>query len=111
MQPGAAPATAGPLKSVQLGNDGDLQTVGLSNVVSTQPSMPEISLVTRRSIHGDFPPNLVGSECRIVDAALRRDGRLSADFSTVLMPTDQIPQIAIRTDAPPARQAIVDGRA
>jgi hypothetical protein len=27
---------------------------------------------------------------------MRRDGRLAADGATVLMPTDQIPQIVIR---------------
>jgi PD-(D/E)XK nuclease superfamily len=109
-QPGVSPAAAGSLKSVQLGNDGDLQTVSLSNVMSTQPNMSEASLVTRRSIHGSISPNLAGSECRIVGAVARQDGRLSANFSTVLLPTDQIPQIALRMGAPPALRAAIDGR-
>jgi hypothetical protein len=45
-------AAAGILKSVLLGNDGDLQTIALADVVSTQPGMVSASLVTRRSIHG-----------------------------------------------------------
>jgi hypothetical protein len=92
-------AAAGPLKSVQLGNDGDLQTVALANVVSTQPGMVGATLVTRRSIHGTLPPNLIGSECRIVGAEIRRDERLAADWLTVLMPTNGIPQIDISLDA------------
>jgi hypothetical protein len=98
--PSRAPvAAAGLLKSVQLGNDVDLQTVTLASVVSTQPAMAAASLVTRRSIHGTLPPNLIGSECRIVGAQMRRDGRLTADWPTVLMPTDQIPQIDIGSGA------------
>lgn len=109
MQPGAALAAAGPINSVQLGNDGDLQTVSLSNVVSTQPSIHEVSLVTRRSIHGSISPNWTGAECRIVGAAPRRDGRLSSDFSTVLLPSDQIPQVAIRMNAPPGTPSTTGG--
>jgi hypothetical protein len=97
--PRAPVAAAGILKSIQLGNDGDLQTVTLAGVVSTQPGMAAASLVTRRSIHGTLPPSEIGSECRIVGAEMRPDGRLTADWPTVLMLTDRIPQIDIALDA------------
>jgi hypothetical protein len=98
--PSRAPvAAAGVLKSIQLGNDGDLQTISLDGVVSTQPGMIATSLVTRRSIHGTLLPSDIGSECRIVGAEMRRDGRLTADWLTVLMPADRIPQIVIRSSA------------
>jgi hypothetical protein len=84
---------------VQLGNDGDLQTLQLSNVVATQPVSSELSLVTRRSIHGDFPPEFIGTECRITGSALRADGRLRADHATLLMPASQIPMITIQNHA------------
>jgi hypothetical protein len=101
--PGGTPcrapvAAAGILQSVQLGNDGDLQTVTLAEVVSAQPGMVAACLVTRRSIHGTLLPSLAGSECRIVGAEMRRDERLTADWGTVLMPTERIPQINISLD-------------
>jgi PD-(D/E)XK nuclease superfamily len=92
--PSRAPvAAAGVLKSIQLGNDGDLQTISLDGVVSTQPGMIATSLVTRRSIHGPLLPSDIGSECRIVGAEMRHDGRLTADWRTVVVPADQIPRI------------------
>jgi hypothetical protein len=92
--PSRAPvAAAGVLKSIQLGNDGDLQTISLHGVVSTQPGMIATSLVTRRSIHGTLLPSDIGSECRIVGAEMRRDGRLTAGWPTVVLPADQIPRI------------------
>jgi hypothetical protein len=96
--PGAAPAATGILTSVQLGNDGDLQTLHFSNIAATQPMNTELNLVTRRSIHGDFPPEVVGSECRITGASLRSDGRMRADYSTLLMPTSEIPQVTMQMD-------------
>ncbi|MGT2502687.1 PD-(D/E)XK nuclease family protein [Bradyrhizobium guangxiense] len=95
---GAPVAAAGRLKAVQLGNDGDLQTVTLSNVVSTLPGACEVSMVTRRSIHGDAFASPPGTDYRIVGAGLRRDGRLSAEVATVLQPTQQIPEVLLRTD-------------
>jgi len=98
--PSRAPvATAGLLKSVLLGNDGDLQTIVLSDVVSTQPGMVSASLVTRRSIHGILPPSEIGSECRIVGAEIRRDGRLAAGWPTVVVPADRIPRIDLSPNA------------
>src|SRR6185312_5553996 len=44
-------AVGGQLSSVQLGNDGDLQSITLVGVVATLPGMTTASLVTRRSIH------------------------------------------------------------
>ncbi|WMT70952.1 PD-(D/E)XK nuclease family protein [Bradyrhizobium sp. Ash2021] len=102
--PPRAVAAAGSLESLHQGNDGDLQTVALANVASTQPGMTAANLVTRRSIHGDLSSHLIGAECRIVGAEMRRDGRLAADFATVLMPTSQIPQIVIRSDMTPGCQ-------
>ena len=96
--PGAPVAAAGRLKAVQLGNDGDLQTVTLSNVISTLPGACEVSMVTRRSIHGDAFASPPGTDYRIVGAGLRRDGRLSAEVATVLQPTQQIPEVLLRTD-------------
>ena len=92
-------AAAGLLKSVLLGNDGDLQTIALADVVSTEPGMVSASLVTRRSIHGILPPSEIGSECRIVGAEIRRDGRLAADWPTVVMPADRIPRIDLGPNA------------
>jgi hypothetical protein len=89
-------AVAGLLKSVQLGNDGDLQTITLASVVSTHPGMTEASLVTRRSIHGTLLQSDIGAECRVIGADMRRDGRLTADWPTVLMLSDKIPQIDFR---------------
>jgi hypothetical protein len=98
--PSEAPvAAAGLLKSVLLGNDGDLQTIALADVVSTQPGMVSASLVTRRSIHGILQPSEIGSECRIVGAEIRRDGRLAADWPTVVMPADRIPRIDLGPNA------------
>jgi hypothetical protein len=92
-------AAAGLLKSVLLGNDGDLQTIALAGVVSTQPGMVSASLVTRRSIHGILQPREIGSECRIVGAEIRRDGRLAADWPTVVLPADRIPRIDLGPNA------------
>jgi hypothetical protein len=89
------------LKSIQIGNDGDLQTIVLENVVSTQSRMVSASLVTRSSIHGVFPMDTVGSECRIVGAEMRRDGRLVADMSTVIILRSDVPEIVIRAEAAP----------
>ncbi|MBR0793047.1 PD-(D/E)XK nuclease family protein [Bradyrhizobium manausense] len=92
-------AVTGRLKYVQLGNDGDVQTVALEGASASVPQIATPSLVTRRSIHGDLSQNPVGAECRIVGAELRRDGRLVAGMRTVPMPIDQIPEIVIRADA------------
>ena len=91
--------SASVLKSIQLGNDGDLQTISLEGVVSTQPGMIATSLVTRRSIHGTLLPSEIGSECRIVGAEMRRDGRLAADWTTVVLPADRIPRIDLGPNA------------
>jgi PD-(D/E)XK nuclease superfamily len=91
-------AVAGRLKYVQLGNDGDVQTVALTNTTSTQPQISTASLVTRRSIQGDLSQNSAGTECRIVGAEVRRDGRLFADMQTLLMPTDRIPPIVLQPE-------------
>jgi PD-(D/E)XK nuclease superfamily len=96
---GAPVAAVGLLKSILLGNDGDLQTIALADVVSTQPGMVSASLVTRRSIHGILQPSEIGSECRIVGAEIRRDGRLTADWPTVVMPADRIPLIDLGPNA------------
>ncbi len=88
-------ALAGKLKFVQLGNDGDVQTVALTVATSTNPQISTASLVTRRSIHGDLSQVSVGTECRIAGAAVRRDGRLVAGLQTLLMPTHQIPPIVL----------------
>lgn len=92
-------AVTGHLKYVQLGNDGDVQTVALEGASASVPQIATASLVTRRSIHGDLSQNPVGAECRIVGAELRRDGRLVASMRTVPMSADQIPEIVIRPDA------------
>jgi PD-(D/E)XK nuclease superfamily len=102
--PGSIPSTApvaaaGLLKSILLGNDGDLQTIALASVVSTQPGIVSARLVTRRSIHGILPPSEIGSECRIVGAEIRRDGRLAADWPTVVVPADRIPRIDLVPNA------------
>jgi hypothetical protein len=96
---GAPVAAAGLLKSVLLGNDGDLQTIALAGVISTQPGIVSASLVTRRSIHGILPPSEIGSECRIVGAEIRRDGHLAADWPTVVVPADRIPRIDLAPNA------------
>ncbi|MDE5465956.1 PD-(D/E)XK nuclease family protein [Bradyrhizobium sp. CSS354] len=95
--PGATAAAAGRLKAVQLGNDGDLQTVTLSNAISTLPGACEFSMVTRQSIHGDAFASPPGTDYRIVGAGFRRDGRLSAEVATVLVPTQQIPEVSLWT--------------
>jgi hypothetical protein len=92
-------AAAGLLKSVLLGNDGDLQTIVLAGVISTQPGIVSASLVTRRSIHGILPPSEIGSECRIVGAEIRRDGHLAADWPTVVVSADRIPRIDLAPNA------------
>lgn len=91
-------AVSGRLKYVQLGNDRDVQTVVLADPTASVPQITTASLMTRRSIHGDLSQNPVGAECRIVGAELRRDWRLVADLHTLLMPTDQLPEIVIRPD-------------
>ncbi|MGY8710476.1 PD-(D/E)XK nuclease family protein [Bradyrhizobium sp. 18BD] len=88
-------AVSGQVNSVQLGNDGDLQTVTLAGAVSTVPGMTTASVVTRRSIHGALPASSVSSGCRIVGAGMRRDGRLIADWATLLVPSDRVPAIGI----------------
>jgi hypothetical protein len=88
-------AVSGLVSSVQLGNDGDLQTVSLAETVSTVPGMTTVSVVTRRSIHGALPASSVGSGCRIVGAGMRRDGRLIADWPTLLVPSERVPAIGI----------------
>lgn len=91
----ATVAVSGQVNSVQLGNDGDLQTVTLAGAVSTAPGMTTVSVVTRCSIHGALPASSVGSGCRIVGAGMRRDGRLIADWPTLLVPSDRVPAIGI----------------
>jgi PD-(D/E)XK nuclease superfamily len=88
-------AVSGQLNSVQIGNDGDLQTVILTGVSSTLSGMKTASVVTRRSIHGMLQASDVGSICRIIGAGVRRDGRLIADWSTLLLPADRIPAVDI----------------
>jgi hypothetical protein len=102
--PQNAVAVTGRLKYVQLGNDGDVQSVALTDAASTLPQITAAGLVTRRSIHGDLSQNPTGTECRIVGAEVRRDGRLVADMQTLLKPADQIPPIVIRdTMSPPTK--------
>jgi len=88
-------AVSGQLNSVQIGNDGDLQTVILTEVSSTVSGTTTASVVTRRSIHGELQTSDVNSICRITGAGVRRDGRLIADWSTLLVPKDRIPAIDI----------------
>lgn len=94
-------AADGSLKSIQLGSDGDLQTIALEDVVSTQPGMVSTNLVTRCSIHGPLPMSAVGSDCRIVGAQVRRDGRLVTDVFTVIILKSEVPQIVIRAETVP----------
>jgi hypothetical protein len=96
--PRTAPAASGILSSVQSGNDGDLQTLHFSNVCATLPTGSDLTLTLRRSIHGDFLPTAVGTECRITGAKVRADGRLRADYSTVIMSANQLPVISIQNE-------------
>ncbi|MBR1217499.1 PD-(D/E)XK nuclease family protein [Bradyrhizobium sp. U87765 SZCCT0131] len=93
-------AVSGQVSSVQLGNDGDLQSVTLAGAVSTVSGMTTASVVTRRSIHGALPASSASSGCRIVAASMRRDGRLVADWATLLVPLDRIPAIGISLAGP-----------
>jgi hypothetical protein len=106
--PRTAPAASGILSSVQSGNDGDLQTLHFSHVSATLPTGTELILTVRRSIHGDFFPTAIGTECRITAAAVRADGRLRADYSTLVMSTNQIPVISIQNDAPGSTLRVAD---
>jgi hypothetical protein len=51
--PGTPVAAAGKLKAVQLGNDKDLQTITLANVISTLPGVSEVSMVNPQRLSND----------------------------------------------------------
>ena len=106
--PTSAPvAAAGILKSVLLGNDGDLQTIVLAGVVSSQPGMVSASLVTRCSIHGILPPSEIGSECRIVGAE-NRHGALKQSIDENHLSLEDLPSRV--GDTEPGRVTRFSGR-
>jgi hypothetical protein len=75
------------------GADGDLYTAGLSVSSSSHPLDGNQLVVLRKSAHGMLPGFAVGSECRIVGAKTKPDGRLRADLSTVVMANADLPAL------------------
>ena len=88
-------AAKGTLIAVQTGNDQDLHTLQFAKLVAVPIAEPDQALVVRSSIHGDHASKAIGAVCRVTGAAIRQDGRLRADLSTIIMPEDELPSIDI----------------
>jgi len=84
-------AAQGALESMELGPDGDLYTAHVVIRAATRELSARQPVVLRKSIHGGVSPSLVGSDCRIIDARTKPDGRLRADISTVFSSLPDLP--------------------
>jgi hypothetical protein len=92
------PAARGTLESVDPGVDGDLYAITLQ-LDGRHGDAGPLSLALRRSVHGDLTVFGRGEFVRIVQAHVRRDGRLRADISTCVFLEDDLPELELKGSA------------
>jgi hypothetical protein len=93
-------AIEGVLEHLAPGPDGDLYTVHLAARSTAHGLNPEQAVVLRKLVHGELLPTDVGSLCRLAGGRVRPDGRIGADFSTVVVALPNVPRLETAT-APP----------
>jgi hypothetical protein len=86
-------ALEGVLESLEPGPDGDLYTAHVTARSASFHLNREQAVVLRRSVHGELAPSDAGSYCRLAGGRVRPDGRLGADFSTVVLAVPNLPRL------------------
>jgi len=87
----AAAALEGALERVEAGPDGDLYTAYIAARAATPSLNREQAVVLRKSVHGELAGPDKGTDCRLAGGRVRPDGRLGADFSTVVFTVPSLP--------------------
>jgi hypothetical protein len=86
-------ALEGKLRRLEPGPDGDLYTAYVTTRWASRNLNSEQAIVLRKSIHGEVASSDVGSYCRLAGGRVRPDGRLGADFSTVIFAVSNLPTL------------------
>jgi hypothetical protein len=92
----AADALEGTLDRVEPGPDDDLYTVYVAAQAVPPTLNREQAVVLRKSVHGGLAQPSKGTVCRLVGGKVRPDGRLAADFTTVMFALPSLPRLENR---------------
>jgi hypothetical protein len=84
-------ALEGVLQRLEPGPDNDLYTAFVTAQSASPHLNSEQAVVLRKSIHGELVLSDVGFSCRLLGGRIRPDGRLGADFSTVVLAVSSLP--------------------
>jgi PD-(D/E)XK nuclease superfamily len=84
-------AVEGILERVEPGPDGDLYTAYVTARSATEHLSRDQAVVLRKSVHGELAPSDTGIYCRLAGGRVRPDGRLSADYWTVVLAASGLP--------------------
>ena len=88
-------AVAAKVVSIDVGHDSDLYTAQVVVLASSCSLDREQTVTLRRSAHGDLVDTPPGSRWRIVSASARPNMRLRSSLSTVVLPEDTVPRLAL----------------
>ena len=86
-------AFEGILERLEPGPDGDLYTVYLTAQSASQHLNREQAVVLRKSVHGELASLDTGTSCRLAGGRIRPDGRIGADFWTVVLAAASLPRL------------------
>lgn len=102
-------ALEGILERLEPGPDGDIYTAYVTARSAAQRLNRDQVVVLRKSVHGELAQRDTGTLCRLAGGRVRPDGRLGADYSTVVLAASSLPRLEnplrTATAAPPAFRA------